>query len=480
MPKFNFKRILSFLLKLGAASAFVVLLITMLPAAITDTEPEKPEITYPYDKEMPEIDPTVNPQLFPHIVIIYPDADAWGAEEAEHVKAQLSPRFHAHFVIISDKEYLALDEQTLSLYNAEPSLTLNLGISSLLEGSYLEILSRLGRDGLEITHEGNMINITSASPERINEGVRAFADAIGYDNKLIISEELYICDERPSPETDFKPDIVTDGELNFLVFSYIDTNSYTLRAIEGIVGKTQPDIVIFNGAVDGSASTRHELALMWQGIADALKKTDTPWCFIPGTLSGKLPRITVCEVISSFDGCIRKTNGKESGSFSLTVANTSGEVTASIYLCDSFDSSDELCAKIEADSALYTRASSRKREIIAVYPALSDRLLDKAEGLSSAFVSKELRDIHDCLDAAGASLYICSESSVSPNTVEYSEGTIALGGSIGFDSPGLGGRFDYNHSLRGGLLLTLTPHRAGYTDSNIDFIYAADLGLNER
>jgi len=487
MPNPNFteklKKAIKFLVKFSATAAFIVLVLTMLPAALTEedsVETTRPEISMSFDEEMPDMDPVARPDLFPHFVIVYPEADAWGKEEAAHIKALIEPRFHSHVITLSDTEYLALDGDTLLLYNAEPSLTLNLGINALIEGSYLEVLSRLGGDGLEVKRTGNRIDITSASFARIREATDKLLSSLVFDGTYIVSDDIYVCDERPSAETDFKPDFITDSNLDILTFSYIDGDAHTLRAIEGIVAHTSPDLVVFNGNLEGNSQNRHDLAVIWQAISDILKKTDTPWCFIPGSLSGNIPRITLCEVISSFDGCLRHISGDESASFSLTVANSDGIVTASIYFVDTYDNNDALCEIIEKDSKLYARASSYPRNITAIFPAVPEQIYTATEEITEGFAEETLTDVFDSLSAADADSFICVSDTLSASIIECSEGKVALCGSIGFTYHGLGGRFDYNNSLRGGVLLSLTPHRSGYTETEIKYIYAADLGLNER
>ncbi|MGM9642781.1 MAG: hypothetical protein ACI3XI_06185 [Eubacteriales bacterium] len=470
-----------FLLKVLFCLAFAVAVLIVLPAAIPDTEAGLGDVTFPYDDKLPDADQVITPGAYPHLVIVYPERDAWGEEQARIIERRLSARFHANFIVVSDSDYIALDAATLSLYNAEPSLTVTLGINALLDGSYLENLSRLGSTGLEIVSKDNRIDIVSASPERINEGTASFLEAVEYQGgKYTVSDGLFMSDARPSEETSFAPDLVTDGQLNILTFSYIDSNSYTLRAFEGIVAEKKPDLIIFNGNVDGSATTRHELAVMWQDIADVLKKTNTPWCFTPGDLSGNIPRITVCQVISSFEGCIRPISGRDSAAFSLTVANTEGIVTATVYVADIFDNNGALCEKIEADSALYERASSHERAVIAVMPAISNQIFGSAEGLSKEFVSDRLTDVYDALTVAGCNNFICSGDSVSPSLIDFENGRLALCGSIGFDSKGPGGRFDYNNRLRCAISVNIEARRAGYSEVALGYVCAADLGLNER
>ncbi|MBQ2715784.1 MAG: hypothetical protein IJF21_03195 [Clostridia bacterium] len=466
------------LIRITVAAFFAMLLLTMLPAAMPDTGESELPPPFSFDDKMPELDGTAVPKLFPHLVIVYPEAESWGEEIAVHIKAELQGRFHAHFVIISDKEYLALDKATLELYNAEPTLTVNLGITELLDGSYLQNLSRIGAEGLEITRKGTRIDISAASAGRVREGALAFIEAFSYLGGYNISEELFRFDLRPETDTDYAPDIISDSELKILTFSHIDSNSYTLRALEGIIAEVKPNLVVFNGGVEGGAKTRQELTAIWQSVSAVLTKTSTPWCFTPGELSGDIPRVTVCEVISSFPGCIKKIT--DGAAYSLTVANTSGTVTASIYVADVYASANDLCDLIDKETELYARASSHKRSISAILPAVTKQLASSAEGIPTEYISSALSDICDSLILAGADNFICAADPASPALIDCAVGHIALSGSIGFDQLGIGGRFEYNHSLRGGCLLTIEHRRAGYTEATLSYVYAAEFGLTER
>ena len=467
------------LAKISAVVLFAVLLLTMLPAALPDSQVEETRQPPPFDSKLPDMDETAQPEVFPHLVVVYPEREAWGKEEAEHVVSKLAGAFHAHFVTLSDREYLSLDAGTLALYNAEPTLTVTIGITELTADSYLNILSRLGADGLEITRAGNRIDILSPSYERINESTEKLISSVSFSGSYVISDDLFVLDPRPTEGGGFAPDVVSDGEVNILTLSHIDSADYTLRALEGIIAHVKPDVVIFNGGVDGGCTTRQELAALWSNISAILAKTDTPWCFTPGTLSGALPRIVVCEVISSFEGCLRSFKGDGAVTYSLTVANSAGVVTASIYVGDVYDTSESLCELIEADAKLYDRASDYERAVIAVLPAIPAEL-STLEDVCAEYASDKLTDLYDSFTAAGGDHLVCAADPAHPLVIEHSDGTLALCGSIGFSARGLGGRFDYNNSIRGGMVLTLTPHRAGYTTASSSYSFAADLGLTER
>ena len=176
---------------------------------------------------------------------------------------------------------------------------------------------------------------------------------------------------------------------------------------------------------------------------------------------------------------MRSFKGDGAVTYSLTVANSEGKVTASIYVGDIYDTSESLCELIEADEKLYSRASDYEREIIAILPAIPEQL-SSLEDVCAEYASDKLTDLYDAFVAAGGNTLICAADPAHPFVIEHKNGTLALCGSIGFSARGLGGRFDYNNSIRGGMILTLAPHRAGYTTAKAAYTFAADLGLTER
>ena len=86
------------LIRASVAAVFALLLLTMLPAAMPDTGESQTLPPFSFDDKMPEIDGTAVPKLFPHLVIVYPEAESWGEELAVHIK---SFRLLLHIVILS-------------------------------------------------------------------------------------------------------------------------------------------------------------------------------------------------------------------------------------------------------------------------------------------------------------------------------------------------------------------------------------------
>ena len=466
------------LVKVLSAALFALLLLTVLPAAMPDTHEDQIEETTRFDQgiEYPVPETTPEPIPDPGLVVVYSERDDWSPAEAELIEILLKKKIGAKCIILSDSEY---DPDT-PYFDGDPVLTVNVGITNLLQESYLDVLARLGSEGLEVVGTDGRIDIISASSERVREAIQKLAASISYDGVFEIDSDVFFCDARPSELSDLSPALTVDGDAKILVFSHIDGSEYTLRALEGIISHAAPDLVVFNGGVDGGASSRAELSDIWEAMSAILNKTSTPWCFTPGKLTGKLSRITVCEVISSFDGCILPTDGDEVAHKVVHIGDTNGRVTSSIYIADLFGSAEDLCARIEFDSAAFARATDYKRAVTAILPALPKQLCAASDKLPGSYVSDKLTDIFDSLEKAGSDVYVCAADPINPAVEKTDLARVALCGSIGFDSLGLGGRFDYNNSLRGGVLLTLSLRRADYTEAEISYIYAADLGLTKR
>ena len=118
---------------------------------------------------------------------------------------------------------------------------------------------------------------------------------------------------------------------------------------------------------------------------------------------------------------------------------------------------------------------------------ISDGALEGAAELLSSGSSELIRtkvegEITGLYDAAVAAGISCFVSSGAPeNTGVVSDGSIscAAAGSVGFEGKGLGGRFEYNNSLRGGVLITL-KYADGESAFAAKYVYTADLGVNQR
>ena len=68
------------LISISVAAVFVLLLLTMLPAAMPDTGESEIIPPFSFDDKMPEIDGTAVPKIFPHLVLIYPEGESWGED----------------------------------------------------------------------------------------------------------------------------------------------------------------------------------------------------------------------------------------------------------------------------------------------------------------------------------------------------------------------------------------------------------------
>ena len=492
-------------LHLLAALLFGAILLLVLPAAMPDGE---------WDGGG-RIDNIFTSQSTPppNILIIYPEREAWGEDEANYLAERISTAYSLTPTVISDNDYLASDEDTVAILTASPCLTITLGITDTAEGNYLDHYYRLGPSGLELTMSAsrlpsktpildgffsfdifnteeqkntvdtseNRTEVTIMSPSRlrVREGVERFLEHF-YTNGMLyrIKKTLPFSDIQSNAQLADLPTLSTEtGKLSIVCFSYVDGNEYTLRAMRGIIENQKPDLVIFNGDLVGKATTRAQLSKIWDAVSALLEEYSLSYYFTVGDRSGSaLGRDTVCEVISSYGNCLNPTDGDESSAFAFALTDSAGNPTALVAIGDTFGDNLAFCDLIESHYALLRRATEADIAVIAVLPALTTQVNAVLPSLSPAYTSGALTDLYDSLTYINADAIVCAAS---PLDVAGT-GNIYLSGSIGFDSKGLGGRFDYHNGKRGAISITLEARRSAYTETTVSYIFTAELGLNER
>lgn len=497
-------RLLKGSLHILAVLVFISLLLVLLLAAIPFSED---------GQDHDDIYGSSPPLERLGVLIIYPKRDSWGADAADYLSDALLERYDIDVYSTNDCDFIH-DDTSLTAFN-NATLTVVLGVTDLLDENYLEVLSRVGYEGLEIKVEtrkdvganaedtlqylededGNIvaegldssatssiIEILSPSYGRVCEGIDSFLSAFytdGYHYR--IKRTLSESELMPPQGELLVSDQITleDGRLDVLTVSYIDGNSYTLRALEVMVDETKPDMVLFNGNVDCGAKTRSELADAWRAVSSILCERDIPWMFMPGDLkSSHLSRITVLEVISSFDGCLLPLEADDTVEYVLTVNDADGMPSAMVIFADTGADMYALCDIIEADIPLYARLIDREIPLLAFMPSLPSCLTETIVGGES---NSALTDLYNCLIENGAEFIVCSTSPTVSRSYTHASGTtVSLCGSLGFDAPGLGGRFEYNNSERCSLLLSLEIRRSTAADISLRRLIARELGLNMR
>lgn len=249
------------------------------------------------------------------------------------------------------------------------------------------------------------------------------------------------------------------SNVRALVLAAPDSSAHSIAAIEALLDDAEPDMVIFTGELSAGAGDRAELKEAWAAIAAPLCARGIAWSFIgadedvSNNDSDSLPAVMQNEVVAATDGCIGCGNGSliEIGmgdaAGGICLIGDSGEdalIAAEKLIEDSELSDATLCVITAGD----------------VETAI-DEDNEAAETLTRLAASG-VRCIVDC-DGTG------------DTDITQGDTVLASAGSIGYDSPGLGGRFAYNNSLRGGVLLTFARDEANGIALAVEYILAADL-----
>lgn len=280
---------------------------------------------------------------------------------------------------------------------------------------------------------------------------------------------------------------VSDSATGFrtLVLASPDDNPYTIRAISALLDSEKPDLVVFSGDLTAGSTDRSSLIGAWDSIAAPLGARGISWSFIPmaeqNAESGLSP-VTVNEVVGSRAGC----TGMSGDSALIEIRNR--KTLGGLWLIggSTAESSEKIVAKVESGSrtldgapaALVTSGSVRGE------PAVKNVIRDD-QGTEFKH-AVEFEDTKSALSdgkrisVAGVACVVESDGSGDVKLTER-DGTVYIkAGSIGFESPGLGGKFEYNNSLRGGVLITLDLTPGDGNGFSVKYVYTADLGVNER
>lgn len=490
-----------------SAILFAVLIIGLLPAAVQD----------------PLVD-AANPvgNMFAAretltVGVYYPEDDMWGSEQAEYLAEQMSQFDNIELMVIP----VAADGTEKTDTYSDFGLRISVGYTARQSETYFDAYSRLGGDGMEISRsdnsgggsDGTEIYITAFDGGRVRDGIDRFLRYFRSSGKLVrIDSKMYVTEtgdtsgaaggyyaiqmQLPEGSTRFK----------VLTLSEPDADEYSLRALKLLLEAETPSLVVFNGGLDCGASDRASLAAAWAQIAGVLDGAGVQWCINLGENDSGEMRILECEVITEQPGCITPpgicTASVLSSTGTIIINNSDGTEAGALFLVDCGDTRlySSGCDMITGMSELLVRSSGSTVSdgfvtiSSCTLPQLADALNNTAADYPDivAYTSftapgaEGSGDIFDASLAAGTTNFICGSGTTSTGTasvpcVGVENGlTVGLCGSLGFDSPGLGGRFDLNNSLRGGILLTLEIRRAGYSVTDMKYLYAALLGANVK
>lgn len=432
------------------------------------------------------------------IQVIYRDnaGSEWALSAARELAAELADRYNCEAELIPASRY-----ESGQLPDSGGAIVI--GHTGLSECNYVDSYYSVGPDGCStyFNSRGDLI-IEAFGSKGAEAGIDHFLSNYNGDaeNAVSVQNGLHIPD-LDAALSDFangaiinsetaqvveinSPGVTADGgEFRTLVLASPDDGQYTIRAIEAILDAEKPDLVVFCGDLSAGKDSRSSLAGAWEKITAPLNARGISWSFLAkadgAEEDSSLPASMINEVLTARRGCISAADG----STFIAVTDSEGVPHGGLWLVGKSTDTAELRAELEESSALMSSAYGKTVPGVMV----SDGALEGAAELLSSGSSELIRtkvegEITGLYDAAVAAGISCFVSSGAPeNTGVVSDGSIscAAAGSVGFEGKGLGGRFEYNNSLRGGVLITL-KYADGESTFAAKYVYTADLGVNQR
>ena len=454
------------------------------------------------------------------ICLVYSEHDSWAPDECRRLAEKIQAEYDIHTDVAEDSSLSAFSE---NLYD----LTISVGYTALNRENYLSCYNRLGADGYEISHTENAdgrtvaVNIIAFREGTCRIAADRFADYFLKSGRLFRSaDRLYVSVTHMDPV--FQPVVIPTGEVSdvsILTVTKPGFDRYSLSALDALIRDSGPSLVVFCGGLDCGCSGRTELAEAWSGISALLALRDVPFCCVFAYEDGQsaISKQVISEVVESCGGHVgnglTRTSGDSddnaSGGRTCIVFENKGEIPVyALYMMDysCFSGTDGVSRSAEwmkTVDGILERTSGRDVQSGIVFPGILDCVASElpdfgGDRLQEGVTVNESTD--GCSLPYGTLLYetvasintdCCIFTAGNTNTGVLlrtlsvfdgepgSDNSVSLGltGSLDFNAYGLGGRFELNNSLRGGLILTL---QAGSGTSSLIYRYAADLGAVKR
>ncbi len=453
--------------------------------------------------------------------IVYSEYDEWAPAECERLGEKIGAEYDIITEIMSDGSLSALSE---GVYD----LVISVGHTSMCGESYLSCYMRLGSLGYEIGHTEDAsgrtvsVDIIAFGAETARTAVDRFASYFLQSSRLLrAADRLYVSvvqTEDASLPVIMRTD-VGDG-IGILTVTKPGADTNSLAALDALIADSSPDLVVFCGGLDCGCSGRSELATAWAEISALLNWRGVRFCcvFALEDRTSAVPEEVIYEVISSCQGFVENSaalsdrgrgDGRQAGGRTcLTFTDPGGTPVYSLYMIDAagFDGAAEVRETSDwmlSVSRAIERTTGRTVPSSLICPGIT---LSAAASLPP-FSGDEIRDgvtvneavdpyllsfsdlLGETLSAVRVSGLVCTAGNTNTGVAARDSTlfgdapgdarpvSLGLTGSLGFNSFGLGGRFELNNSLRGGVVISAG---AGGDEPSMEYRYASKLGAVKR
>ncbi len=422
------------------------------------------------------------------ILIVFPSVDEYAANCALKLSERLSsnPSLKVSF---SYDDAADLQESDLTVY---------LGHTNMNSESYIQAMERLGPDGLEITHEENAdgntdrLFILAFNEKKLDEGIDRFADYFLSVSRLYKTfAALYVTEKSQMTFSLPEKRTVTGNSFSLLTLSYPGTDSYSLPAIKTLAEKFPSDMLVFDCGLD-FASDREGLRLGWEKIISSVSRYNKETSvFLPADGYTSKEQLLSCDVLASVkaDAAVR---GTES-SFIMLESESGKPLGFIAFLCDGSDAAKDI-EYLSDVKALAQREVRHELPLLVYMPAITkeiQQILTAASKKDDASVflnentdsriSAYAEAVRPGLSELGAAACIFALGYTNAGVCTDNSGCLlGITGSIDFNSPGLGGRFAYDNSLRGVLFTSFNFNNDASEIIGMRYVFASEYGLTEK
>ena len=454
-------------------------------------------------------------------VIVYSEADAWGADAAEQLRSLFFEKTGASLKVVSDSESVSRHE-------------IRVGHTNRSGDDYITTLAALGNDGYAVLlSSGDNISIAALSEAGARTAVRYFVDFyVGsyLNGNLTLSRNMsisFVGKDGSEPSMSLRStktplNFTKEGKFKMLILSDADINPNTVNAIDAMAESEKPQLVIFAGDASSGMTTKAELEKYLRTLAAPLEKRKIPWTVIFGEQDpdGGLSLEAQMEVYSSFEYCVAKSEYTSGGAISYFLPiYPYGKIDNGItpvfgiwamgqtsMLSSLGGAADEPILSEERENGtdygyvssshiswfsdnqrvldregggkmptiMVTHTPVPEFAIIAENPQKAGMLGNYGETVSSSPINSGL--FASVLDAKNVLGLYAGHDHLNSFSGKYCGIELGYVASIGYDGYGLGGTFDINNGLRGGRMVELTMKESGISLSS-RMVYASDYGI---
>ena len=397
---------------------------------------------------------------------VYSERDEWGRETAEYLAGKMTGYDYIKTSVVGDSEYSGGDGSGFSVF---------IGHTSQNGESYLDAFRRLGSDGLEISRaadaDGETVSVTilAFTEKQARRGADRFADyflSVNYIRRVFT--KLYISDVSGERLGFATVETRSAGDVyDVLVVSQPDSDSHTAALLGAMKKHSDPGLVIVSGGISG-AGNRDAIASVSTMIEEALGETPWTWSPCASDPTGAGADLAF-EITAAAKNAVR---GAGRGETVYTLFTDEGGVPLGVFVnagLDSLTSPDKVADRLSALLSAVGRAADGVPSAILL-PALPEACVTDAGFAVTAFdpdaeinllgnwerfADARADAVYNAAKDGGVSVisFFAGYNNSGVVRIPDSGTTIALCGSLGFESPGVGGQFRLSNALRGGAVI---------------------------